>query len=96
MSNLPAISWREQVTFWWDDDEVCFVLDQPAELDLYSVSSLTQQSAGRHVVPLGHIILIPSQTVFHRSPYCCMLSGETTNTKFIVFGMSQPGLAPRI
>jgi len=33
-------------------------------LDLYSASSLKQQSAGRHVAPLGHIILIPSQPVF--------------------------------
>jgi hypothetical protein len=24
--NLSAISWQEQVSFWWDDDDVCFVL----------------------------------------------------------------------
>jgi hypothetical protein len=59
-----VISWREQVNFQWDDDEVRFVLDQHAELDFYSTSSLKQQSAGRHVAPLGHIILIPSQQVF--------------------------------
>jgi hypothetical protein len=47
----------EQVNFQWDD-EVCFVLDQHAELDLYSANSLKQQSVGRHVAPLGHIILI--------------------------------------
>ena len=47
----------------WDDD-VCFVLDQHVELDIYSASSLEQQSAGRHVAPLGHIILISSQPVF--------------------------------
>jgi hypothetical protein len=35
-----------------------------AELDFYSVSLLKQQSADRHVAPLGHIILIPSQPVF--------------------------------
>jgi hypothetical protein len=29
-----------------------------------SPSSLKQQSAGRHVTPLGHIILIPSQPIF--------------------------------
>jgi len=46
------------------DDEVRFVLDQHAELDFHSASSLKQQSAGRHVPPLGHIILIPSQPVF--------------------------------
>ena len=62
------ISWREQVNFQRDDDEVCFVLDQHAELDFYSASSLKQQSAGRHVAPLGHIILIPSQPVFALSP----------------------------
>jgi predicted alpha/beta hydrolase len=48
----------------WDDDEVCFVLDQHAELDFYSASSLKQQSADKHVAPLGHIILIPNQPVF--------------------------------
>jgi hypothetical protein len=60
----PAISWREQVNFQWDDDEVHFVQDRHAELDFYNASSLKQQSAGRHVAPLGHIILIPSQPVW--------------------------------
>jgi hypothetical protein len=45
-------------TIQWNDEEACFVLDQHAELDLYSASSLKQQSAGRHVTPLGHIILM--------------------------------------
>jgi hypothetical protein len=45
---------------WDDDDEVCFVLDQHTELDFYSASSLKQQSEGRHVAPLGHVILIPN------------------------------------
>ena len=31
---------------------------------LFSTSSREQQSAGWHVVPLGHIILIPSQLIF--------------------------------
>jgi hypothetical protein len=39
-----------------------------SELDLYSASSLKQQSVGRHVAPPGHIILIPSQSVFALSP----------------------------
>ena len=43
-------------------------------------SSLKQQSVGRHVTPLRHIILIPSQLVFTLTPYCCMLSGETQAT----------------
>jgi predicted alpha/beta hydrolase len=53
---------------WNDDDDVSFVLDQQAELDFYSASSLKQQSVDRHVAPLGHIILIASQTVFALSP----------------------------
>ena len=54
--------------FQWDDDEVRFVLDQHAELDFYSASSLKQPSMGRHVAPLGHIIVTPSQPVFALSP----------------------------
>jgi len=64
LDNLSAISWREQVNFQWNDDDVRFVLDQHAELYFYSASSLKQQSAGRHVALLGHFILIPSQPVF--------------------------------
>ena len=67
-SNFSTISWREQVNFQWDDDEVRVVLDKHAEFDFYSASSLKQQSAGRHVAPLGHIILIQSQPVFALSP----------------------------
>jgi hypothetical protein len=48
---------REQVNIQWGDDEVSFVLDQHAELDFYSASSLKQQSADKHVATLGHIIL---------------------------------------
>ena len=50
--------------FQLDDEEVRFILDQHAELDFYSVSSLKQQSAGRHVAPFRHIILILSPPVF--------------------------------
>jgi hypothetical protein len=42
-------------------------LDQHAQLDFYSASSLKQQSAYTHVATLGHI-LIPSQPVFVLSP----------------------------
>jgi len=37
-------------------------------LDLYSANALKQQSAGRHMGPLEHIILIPSQAVFDLTP----------------------------
>jgi hypothetical protein len=53
MSNFSAISRREQVTFWWDDnDDVLFILDLYAEMDLHSASSLKRQSAVKHVPPV--------------------------------------------
>jgi len=52
---FEALSWREQVALCYNNDEVCFGLDRHAMLDFYSASSLKQQSAGRHVTPLGHI-----------------------------------------
>jgi hypothetical protein len=56
-----------QLYFQWGDDEVRFVLHQHAELDFYSANSMKQQSAYRHVAPLWHIILIPSQPVWSYS-----------------------------
>jgi len=50
------------------DDDVRFVLDQVAELDSYSVSSLKQQSADRHVALLWHIIPIPWLSGFGLTP----------------------------
>ena len=69
---LLSISWRKQVNFQWDDDETRFILDQHAELYFYSASSLKQQSAGRHVAPLGHIILISSQSLLFLLNAACL------------------------
>ena len=59
MSSFSAIT----SYFQWNDDDVRFVLD--AELDFHP-SSLKQhvQSVGRHIAPLGRIILIPCQPFF--------------------------------
>ena len=81
---------------WTNNNEVHLVLDQHAELDSYSASSLKQQSAGRHVAPLGHIILILSQPVFALIPSCFILSEEATHTNFIVFGLTRPEHEPTI
>ena len=66
------------------------------ELDFYSACSLKQHSAGRRVASLGNIILIPSRPVFALPSYCCVLSGEASNTNFIVFGLTRLGLEPTI
>jgi hypothetical protein len=53
-----------------------------------------KQSMGRHVTPLGHIILFPSQPVLTLSSKCCVLNTEATNTNFIFFrvGVKQQSL----
>ena len=56
-------------------------------MECYSASSLKQQSVGRHVTPLGHIILIPTQPVFAPTPECCVICEEETKTYLIVFGL---------
>jgi hypothetical protein len=62
--------------WWWDP-----LCSRPIRwVGFFSASSLKQQSAGGHVAPIGHIILIPSKPVFALSPYLCVLSGEATKT----------------
>jgi hypothetical protein len=46
-----------QVTFWWDNYNVSFVLDQSPQFDFYIAGSLKKnQSTGKHVAPLRFII----------------------------------------
>ena len=51
---------------------------------------------GSHVAPLKHIILTQSQPAFALTPYCIVLRGEATYTKFIVLSLAQPCLEPTI
>ena len=88
---FSAISWREQVTFQWDNDVFRSVLGrQTSEVEFYSVNSLKQQSTCRLVVPLGPSILIPSQLFFK----CRARSAEQENTNFIAFGLTRAGIEP--
>ena len=53
--------------------EILIILKKISLISMYYVKtradcSLKQQSAGRHVAPLRHIILIPSKPVFALSP----------------------------
>jgi hypothetical protein len=71
---VKCMEWMSELSVWSEGVSDCclisphlecdFVLDQHAELDFYSVSSLKQQSEDRHVAPLGHIILIQRKLVF--------------------------------
>ena len=91
---LLSISWRRQVNFQWDDDETRFILDQHAELYFYSASSLKQQSAGRHVAPLGHIILISNQSLLFLLNAACLAEKQQIP---ILYSLVWPdrGLNPR-
>jgi len=61
-----------------------------------SNSLLKQQSAGRHVAPLGHIILIQSQSFFVLTPKWYQLCGEAANTGVVIFGLTRPWLKSTI
>jgi hypothetical protein len=92
MNNFSAISWRDQVTFRRDDDVILFVLDQHTLLDLYSASSLKQQSAGRHVAPLSWFQVNQSLLFFLKS--ICL--AENQKYQFIDFSLTRPCLEPTI
>ena len=57
---------QKKIQLYHGENKLIFneMMMRSAELDLYSASSLKQQSMGSHVAPPGHIILIPSQPVF--------------------------------
>jgi hypothetical protein len=60
------VSFKAGLTVRWRWGLLC--IRSTRLVDFYSDSSLKQQSACKHVAPLGHIILIPSQPVFALSP----------------------------
>ena len=60
-SSICSPIWREKVNFQWDNGRGPLCTRQTY---FYSASSLKQQSAVRHVAPLGHIIPVPNQPVF--------------------------------
>jgi hypothetical protein len=69
--NEQFVSYIMAITSYirWEDNNVRIALDQHTKLDFFiSATSLKQQSAGRCVAPLGHIIPIPNQLVFVVSP----------------------------
>ena len=65
-----------------------------AKLDFYTSSSLIQKSTSRHVISLGHIILIPSQPVFALTQQRWVLTWEATYTNYIFFGLTRLELEP--
>ena len=56
------------------------------------LAHLNNSSRGRHVAIHGHIILIQSQPLFALTPQYSLISGEVTNTNFIVFVLNRSAL----
>ena len=76
--------------WWW-----CPLLTRSTCLvGVYDVNSLKQQTTGRHVAPLGHIIMIPCQKIFALTPLNFALSGDVENDNCIVFGLTENGFKP--
>ena len=77
--------------FCWDEENgVRIVLDKHTELNVYSASSLKQQSSGKHVSSLRLIILIP------RLLLSCVFSREAQHINIVVFGLTRSGLESTI
>jgi hypothetical protein len=96
------LSWGEQDTFiimgrtrciWWDDNDVCFVLDQHSELDFNSASSVKQESVVKCRFTQTHYSSSEPTSLYLYS--LVLLSREAINTNVIVFGLTWPGLEPR-
>ena len=66
-------------------------------MDLYSASSLKQQSVGRHVAPFGHVIVTQTLSVFVLITQCYVPRGEAANTWSILKSLVRPdqGWIPR-
>lgn len=67
---------------------ILFALAHHAYLDNYSVSSLKQQSAGRHdryfFLTYDIIILVISTFFLTLDPYYCVVSGKAENNIFSI------------
>ena len=76
-----------QVTFWIDnDDHVMSALYKINTLGWIFIVLTHRNNAGRHVAPLGHIILVSSRPVI----------GKSNKWHFIVFAVTRPVLEPPI
>ena len=80
---FAAISCLEQVLImrWW-----CQILIRPTRsVSFCSASSLKQHSTSRHVAPVGHIILNPSQPVFYLYSLILCALQESSEYQFYSF-----------
>jgi hypothetical protein len=96
LSNVSAISWREQVNFQWDDDEVPFVLVQHPELYLFIVLTHWNNSPRIDMWPISGTLswFRPNKYLLFLLNAVCL--AKNTNANLIFFGSTQLGLKPKI
>ena len=104
IQHFSAISWQEQVNFQWNDDEVSFVLDHHAELDIVLHVARWQWHNSLCIsVPLLYSLSLHLDTVswfwanqslpFLLNATCL---AEKQQIPILVFGLTRPGLEPKI
>ena len=85
------MTWTSYTSLW---DYVRFVLDQQAQLGLYSASSRTQQSTRWHITPLGHIILLPWPTRLFLTPKLLCVQQRSSKYQFNCLWFDATGFDP--
>ena len=83
-NKIHLLSWGEQDAF--DDNDVCFVLDQHSELDFNSASSVKQESVVKCRFTQTHYSSSEPTSLYLYS--LVLLSREAINTNVIVFGLT--------
>ena len=68
---------------WWDENGVCFVLDQHTALDGYCPQFRRKQ--GKHLAELGHRYVFIALLMLA----CYNLHGYTVNTIFLIFELTE-------
>jgi len=86
VANFSTITWKEQVIFQWDDNDVSFVVDQHAQVHFYSAISLKQQFVGTQTHYQSLLLLFSA----------IVLNVEAAHINFIVFCSTGPGLESTI
>ena len=90
-SNFSFISWWEQINYQQDDDEVCFVLDQHAELEFCSANS-PRVDMSLHSDTL--FWFRTNQSLLFLLNAACL--AEKQQIPILVFGLTWLGLEPTI
>ena len=91
LSYFSPISWQEYVTFWWDDNDVRFVLDQTLSWIFIVLAHWTNSSRIDMSLHLDTLFWFTTKQCFLLLLSAGILNGEATITNIIVFGLTRLG-----